>query len=150
VKLTRFAHPLHTPRVRQSGSNTSGVVPQNRQTGFSLLEVLVALTITGLALGSLFGVIAGNKRLAWRAEEALVKATQVRSLINFSQLEDDKGELEPELDNKQLQLNTDFEIDYPARKTNATKFALYGFEVLDDNGEVLARGSHWVELDLPQ
>ena len=35
-----------------------------RSSGFTLLEVMVAMTITGLALGSLFSVIAGNKRLA--------------------------------------------------------------------------------------
>ncbi|MEK9648766.1 MAG: type II secretion system protein, partial [Gammaproteobacteria bacterium] len=57
-----------------------------RQGGFTLLEVMVALTITGMALGSLFGIIAGNKRLAWRSEESLVKTMQARSLINFSQL----------------------------------------------------------------
>ena len=48
----------------------------SRARGFTLLEVMVALTITGLALGGLFGVIAGSKRLAWRAEQALVHASQ--------------------------------------------------------------------------
>ena len=50
--------------------------------GFTLLEVLVALTIAGMALGGLFAVIGGNKRLAWRSEDALVRAREVRSLLN--------------------------------------------------------------------
>ncbi|MFT5321665.1 MAG: prepilin-type N-terminal cleavage/methylation domain-containing protein, partial [Pseudohongiellaceae bacterium] len=50
----------------------------SNEKGFTLLEVLVAMTITGMALGGLFGVIAGNKRLAWSSEESLVETMQAR------------------------------------------------------------------------
>ena len=47
-----------------------------RMRGFTLLEVLVALTIAGMALGGLFAVIGGNKRMTWRSEDALVRTME--------------------------------------------------------------------------
>lgn len=118
--------------------------------GFTLLEVLVALTITGMALGGLFGVIAGNKRLAWRAEAELVKSTQIRSLINFSQLNDEQGEIAVDFENDELRLFTDFELEVPERRTAATQLSLRGFEIVDGNGEPLATGTYRVELELSE
>ena len=89
--------------------------------GFTLLEVLVALTITGMALGSLFGIIAGNKRLAWRSEESLIKTMQARSLINFSQLNDERGEISVDFENRDLVINSGFELEVPERKTQASR-----------------------------
>ena len=74
------------------------------QCGFTLLEVMIAMTLTGLALGGLFGIIAGNKQLAWRAEEALVRSMQVRSRINLSQLNDTRGEVPAPFAGAELQL----------------------------------------------
>ena len=48
-----------------------GVV--NRQAGFNLLEVIVALAITGFLLGGLFSLVGGSKQLSWRSEESLVR-----------------------------------------------------------------------------
>jgi prepilin-type N-terminal cleavage/methylation domain-containing protein len=119
--------------------------------GFTLLEVLVALTIAGMALGGLFAVIGGNKRLAWRAEAALVRATQVRSAINEAQLDDTRGELPPAAIVAGLRIEADIELAEPEeRNLQGTVHHLRGYEVLDDAGEVLARGSYWVELDLPE
>jgi prepilin-type N-terminal cleavage/methylation domain-containing protein len=118
--------------------------------GFTLLEVLVALTITGLALGGLFSVIAGNKRLAWRSEAALIKSTQVRSLINFSQLNDQRGAIDVTFENRDLQLYTDIELEIPERHTAGTTQALRAYEILDENGMEVAKGTYWVELELPE
>jgi len=118
--------------------------------GFTLLEVLVALTITGMALGSLFGIIAGNKRLAWRSEESLVKTMQARSLINFSQLNDERGEVSVDFENRDLVINSGFELEVPERKTQASRLTLREYEVFDDVGELITSGTYWVELDLPE
>jgi hypothetical protein len=111
---------------------------------------MVALTITGLALGGLFGVIAGNKRLAWRSEAALIKSTQVRSLINFSQLNDERGEIFLDFENEELRLVTGIELELPERKTMGSRQALRGYEVFDEFGDVVASGTYWVELELPE
>ena len=119
--------------------------------GFTLLEVLVALTIAGMALGGLFAVIGGNKRLAWRAEGALVRATEVRSAINQAQLDDTRGELPPAGMAADLHIESGIELIEPEdRNLQGTLHHLRGFEVRDAAGEVIASGSYWVELDLPE
>ncbi|MDR2212833.1 MAG: type II secretion system GspH family protein [Pseudomonadales bacterium] len=117
--------------------------------GFTLLEVMVALTITGLALGALLSVVAGSKRLAFSAQQALAHSVAVRSLINSAQLRDERGELILDLGNRDLQLVDNAELDIPERQTQASTQALRGYRVVED-GEVLVSGTYWVELDLPE
>jgi len=121
-----------------------------RSSGFTLLEVMVAMTITALALGSLFSVIAGNKRLAWRAEAALLHAIEVRSLINSAQLNDTQGEVFTESRKDKLQLVTDEKLQDPERKTQATNAELRSFHIKDEHGAELVSGSYWIHLQLPQ
>lgn len=137
-------------RIRSLAQQRTSVPRGIYSRGFTLLEVLVALTITGLALGGLFGVIAGNKRLAWRAEAELLKSTQIRSLINFSQLNDERGEITVDFENADLRLFTDLELEPPERRTAGSQQALRSFEVLDATGEPVATGTYWVELALPE
>ncbi len=123
----------------------------NSLRGFTLLEVLVALTITGMALGGLFAVIGGNKRLAWRSEDALIRATEVRSLINQAQLDDTRGELLLAVEVPGMQLDADIELDVPdERALLGTTHKLRGYELRDESGAVIASGAYWVELDLPE
>jgi prepilin-type N-terminal cleavage/methylation domain-containing protein len=121
-----------------------------RASGFTLLEVMVAMTITALALGSLFSVIAGNKRLAWRAEAALLHAIEVRSLINSAQLNDMQGEVFTESRKDKLQLVTDEKLKDPERKTQATNAELRSFHIKDEHGAELVSGSYWIRQQLPQ
>tara|TARA_B110000305_G_scaffold156785_1_gene173479 strand:+ start:349 stop:765 length:417 start_codon:yes stop_codon:yes gene_type:complete len=122
----------------------------SNEKGFTLLEVLVAMTITGMALGGLFGVIAGNKRLAWSSEASLVETMQARSLINFSQLNDDKGEVYIDFENENLFIDSGYEMEAPERKTQASSLALRQYEVIDEYGELITTGTYWVELELPE
>ena len=121
-----------------------------KNSGFTLLEVMVALTITGMALGGLFGVIAGNKRLAWRSEESLVTTMQARSMINFSQLNDERGEVYVNFENEDLRILSGFELEPPERKTQGTRLALRQYEIVDENGEIVTTGTYWVMLELPE
>ena len=43
----------------------------NSQSGFTLLEVIVAMAITGFILGGLFSLMGGSKQLSWRSEDSL-------------------------------------------------------------------------------
>ena len=133
----------HMSRPAQLGKSA-------HQQGFTLLEVMVALTITGMALGSLFGIIAGNKRLAWRSEESLVKTMQARSLINFSQLNDERGEASLDFESRDLIINFGYELEIPERKTQASRLALREYEVFDEIGELITTGTYWVELELAE
>lgn len=118
--------------------------------GFTLLEVLVAMTITALALGSLFSLIGGNKRLAWRAEASLAHSLQVRSQINLAQLMDEQGELTLRLQGDKITLENGEELEEPERKTQATTSNLRGFQIKDKNGETLAAGTYWIRDPLAQ
>ncbi len=121
-----------------------------RSSGFTLLEVMVAMTITALALGSLYGVIAGNKRLAARAEAALLHGIEVRSLINSAQLNDAQGEVFTETRKDKLKLEIDEKLVTPARKTKATTFELRKFHVKDEHGADIVSGSYWMKPELPE
>ena len=118
--------------------------------GFTLLEVMVALTITGMALGGLFGVIAGNKRLAWNSEASLVDTMQARSMINYAQLNDERGDVFIDFDNNDLVIISGYELEPPERKTQASRLALRQYEVIDDDNVLIALGTYWVELDLAE
>jgi prepilin-type N-terminal cleavage/methylation domain-containing protein len=119
-------------------------LPNAKAHGFTLLEVMVALTITALALGALFSVIGGNKRLAWRAEDVLVQSMQVRSMINVAQLNDEQGEVFLGEQQREFKLVSGEEIEAPDRKTAGTLDNLRDFHIEDDNGETLVHGSYWI------
>jgi prepilin-type N-terminal cleavage/methylation domain-containing protein len=118
--------------------------------GFTLLEVLVALTITGFALGALLGVIGGNKRLAWRSEAVLLEATRARVEINLAQLTHTTGAVPRELPAQDLNLENVLELEAPERKTQGSMAALRRFEVRDADDEVLSAGVHWMQLTRPE
>ena len=117
--------------------------------GFTLLEVLVALTIAGMVMGALFGIIGGNKRLAWRSEEALVESVHARNLINFSMLNNERAEIYIDFENDDLLIAEGAELDSPPRQTQPISMQLKQYEILDARGEVIASGAYWIDLDLP-
>ena len=80
--------------------NTGAADRSRQQRGFTLIEVIVALTITGFLLGGLFALVGGSKQLSWRAEDVLVRATQQRTAWNFALLDNEYAELEPILDDE--------------------------------------------------
>ena len=55
---------------------------KQRSNGFTLLEVLIAITLTGLVMGSLFAMQSQNKQLTFRSITALDRITEQRALIN--------------------------------------------------------------------
>ena len=44
---------------------------KNRQRGFTLIEVLVALIILGISLGAIFQVLSSSRRISLKADETL-------------------------------------------------------------------------------
>ena len=117
--------------------------------GFTLLEVMVALTITAMALGALFSVIGGNKQLAWRAEDALVRSMHVRSLINLAQLGDEDEAVLLSMEHEGLNLVSGQQFEQPERKTESTLDDLRGFRIEAADGETLAQGTYWLRLEVP-
>ena len=124
--------------------------PHNPQSGFTLLEVIVALTITGFVLGGLFSLVGGSKQLSWRSEQSLVQATRVRAAINFALLENEYSDVEEILQDDSYRVRSLDLLEDPERKTQGSVHAFQGYEVVNrERNEVIA-GSRWIQLDLPQ
>jgi prepilin-type N-terminal cleavage/methylation domain-containing protein len=124
--------------------------PHNSEAGFTLLEVIVALTITGFVLGGLFSLVGGSKQLSWRSEQSLVQATRVRAATNFALLENEYSDVEEILHDASYRIRALDLLEDPERKTQGSVHAFQAYEIVNrDRNEVIA-GSRWVQLDLPQ
>lgn len=120
---------------------------KKNQRGFTLLEVIVALAITGFVLGGLFSLVAGSKQLTWRSEDNLLRATQIRAASNFALLENEYDEVKEILRNDNYRIRAMDLLDVPERKTQATTNAIQEFQIVFDEREESFIGYRWVDLD---
>jgi prepilin-type N-terminal cleavage/methylation domain-containing protein len=73
---------------------------RSSSSGFTLLEVMVALLILGASLGAIFGGLYQAKRISWRADERLVATRILHNLLSDDQLRRQKlkdGEISDEV-----------------------------------------------------
>jgi len=118
--------------------------------GFTLLEVIVALAITGFVLGSLFSLVGGSKQLGWKSEESLLRATRMRAATNFALLENEYRDVEPILDDETYEIVPRDILEEPERKTQPSIYTLQAFEIVDQDRDQIITGSRWIQLELPQ
>jgi len=55
---------------------------QKKNQGFTLLEVLVSITLTALVLGNLFALQSQSKRLSFKAQSSLARTINQRAYFN--------------------------------------------------------------------
>lgn len=121
------------------------------QQGFTLLEVLVALTITGMVLGSLFALAAGSKQLAFRSGESLDVAIQARARVQFALLQDEYGDVEEILEGEErFDIRANDYLEPAIRKTEPMYFKLQHYEIVDEETDERISGTRWVRLELPE
>ncbi|MAV32978.1 MAG: hypothetical protein CMQ02_06040 [Gammaproteobacteria bacterium] len=118
--------------------------------GFTLLESIVALTITGFLLGGLFSLISGSKELSFRAGGHLSRSLELRAINNFSLLQDGYNEFEPILGIDRFDVEDRYELASPARKTQPMNHSLKVFEVTDRKTGASFLLSRWQQEDLPK
>lgn len=121
-----------------------------KNTGFTLLEVIVALTITGFVLGGLFTLVAGSKRLSWASEDSLVRAAKLRAATNFALLENEFHDVEQILENYEYDIRPGEILEEPERKTQGSNLALQAYEIINPDRDEVVTGSRWVQLELPE
>ncbi len=126
----------------------SNRIPIRKPQGFTLLEVMVALAITGFVLGSLFSLVGGSKQLTWRSEDSLLRATELRAVTNFALLQNEFNEVEPILESQSYRIIANQELEDPERKTQPTLHALQAYEILHQEREELIIGTRWIQRDL--
>jgi prepilin-type N-terminal cleavage/methylation domain-containing protein len=120
------------------------------QAGFTLLEVMIALTITAMVLGGLFSLAAGSKQLAVRTQSALAASTQFRAGINFALLDNQFRGIDAVLSTEQIIIRADDLLQDPIRRTAPMNDLLQIFRTTDsDTGEQIS-GVRWVRSDLPR
>ena len=100
------------------------VLPGNTiQHGFTLLEILVALTITGMVVGVLLSLLGGSQKLSFKGLAAVRKASQERVLVNAAALDTITRARE------QLPRALDYKVrthrlKFPTRKTKPLQYGL--------------------------
>ncbi len=118
--------------------------------GFTLLEVIVALAITGFVLGGLFSLVGGSKQLTWRSESSLQRATELRAATNFALLQNEFNDVEPILLSELYEVRAGEELEVPERKTQPSIHTLQAFEVVSEDRQEYVYGSRWIRLELPR
>ena len=105
--------------------------------GFTLLEVLISMTIVGMALGTVFGLLAGSKRLAFKATDDIERTIFLRSALNASQiLEEPEYPKLPARYKKSLNIeNGDF-LEKPEQQTRPMKLALESYTLYDNEKDI--------------
>ncbi len=105
----------------------------NKRNGFSLLEVLVAMAIVGMVLGTVFGLLASSKRLAFKAVNDIEQTVFLRSALNAAQVEK-KPEYPklPERYKKTIELHIDDPLEKPERQTRTMRLALESYQLRDN------------------
>ena len=121
-----------------------------KQDGFTLLEVIVALAITGFILGGLFSLLGSSKQLSWRSEENLLRAARIRAATNFALLQNEFRDVEEILEDNGYEIRSLELLDDPIRKTEPLLYALQRYQITDDSRDEQFFGSRWVRLNLPQ
>ena len=119
---------------------------RKNQQGFTLIEVIVALTITGFLLGGLFSLVGGSKQLSWRSEEALVRSIQQRAAWNFALLDNEYADLEAILDDDYYEVRELDDIEAPDRQTQSLQYTLRALELVSEDGDVEAVATRWIRL----
>jgi general secretion pathway protein I len=104
-----------------------------RQQGFTLLEVIVAMAIVGMALGTILGLLAGSKRLAFKATDDIERTIFLRSAINAAQVlkEPEYPEL-PSQYKKNLTISIGEPLEKPERQTQPMQLALEPYTLRDE------------------
>ena len=118
--------------------------------GFTLLEVIIALAITGFVLGGLFSLVGGSKQLTWRSQDSLTRSTKIRAATNFALLQNEFAEVEEILEQGAYRVRPGEALEAPERKTQPTMHQLQAYEIVNSDRDEVIDGVRWIQLDLPQ
>lgn len=122
----------------------------DRRRGFTLLEVMMAMTLAGFLLGGLFTLVVGSKQLSWRSEASLQRAVETRARINWALLQDDYSDVPAILEDDDFEVLDEDIPEPPLRKTQSIVFALQPVVIEDTAREETVNTTRWLRLSLPQ
>ncbi len=119
--------------------------------GFTLLEIMVAIAIVGITLGTLFSLLTGSKRLAFRASHDIAEVVVLRSAVSAAYLfkEPKVPELPSDLAG-QLNFKTEDLLESPERQTQKIQLALEPYTITDDKSGMVLNSLRWKKLTASQ
>jgi general secretion pathway protein I len=104
-----------------------------RSSGFTLLEVIIAMAIVGMALGTVLSLLAGSKRLAFKATDDIERIIFLRSAINVAQvLEEPEYPELPSHYKKNLTISVGELLEKPEQQTRPMQLALEPYTLRDE------------------
>lgn len=106
----------------------------SRLSGFTLLEVIIAMAIVGMALGTVLSLLAGSKRLAFKATDDIERIIFLRSAINAAQvLKEPKYPELPSYYKKNLTIRVDEPLEKPEKQSRPMQLALEPYILRDED-----------------
>lgn len=117
---------------------TRGKVRKNK--GFTLLEVLVSITLTALVLGNIFALQSQSKRLNFKAQTNLLKTINQRAYLNVAWISnrEEDAYLE-ELSESGFSVTNKEPLKKPEEQSKPIKYFLEAFDVVNaDNNIILS------------
>ena len=135
--------------MKTNARNTPRTCPRASK-GFTLLEVMVALTITSLVLGGLFSLAAGSKQLAVRTQSTLQETMAARAQINFALLDNEYRDMEPVINNDRYQVEAQDILPDVLRRTAPMNDLLQSYQVIDRDTDEVIEGVRWLRVELPR
>jgi prepilin-type N-terminal cleavage/methylation domain-containing protein len=130
-----MSHKLNSPRA---------------QHGFTLLEVMIALTITAMVMGGLFTLSAGSKQLAFRAQQSLQDSTAARAAVNEALLDNEFRDLEPAMAENRYTIEGLELLPDAERRTAPMYDLLQLYEIRNNETGETIEAVRWMRSDLPQ
>ncbi len=122
-----------------------------QQQGFTLLEVIIAMAIVGMALGTILGLLAGSKRLAFKATDDIERTLFLRSAINAAQvLEESEYPELPSQYKKNLAINTGEPLEKPEQQTRSIQLALEPYTLRDEEKGIELNTVRLIKRDTAQ
>ncbi len=126
----------------------------NKIKGFTLLEVLIAITLTGLVMGSLFAMQSQNKQLTFRALAALERIAEQRESINLAWLgasDTNYQSISPQ-QKRFRPANAETLVLPELLKKEQTQvkhfdFKLQSIDIIDSSEDILFSTTRWVKND---
>ena len=121
-----------------------------KQKGFTLLEVLIAITLTALVLGNLFALQSQSKRLSFKAQTNLHKNINQRAFLNAAWISDRPSDTY--LD--ELSQQSDYSVDKPVAlkkpdlETQPLNFSLESFAVVNQQQEMIFTSVRFIASDV--
>lgn len=137
---TEIQYPQGAPR--SASGRTCHLTPtpseHGNNKGFTLLEVMVAITLTALVLGNLLALQSQSKQLSFKAGATLAKTINQRAYFNAAWISNrELDSYMDELSATGYTVTNKKELKKPEQQTKPIKFSLQSFDIVDENKEVV-------------